>query len=162
MLFRSAYYFEDIYEYDFHCIDWHWHPELEFMYVTKGIANIQLPDQNFNLMEGEAIFINSETLHRFESSHTAIIPNIVFSSHLLANPNTSLYQKFIEPFLLSSLQFQIFTNKRRSPEISSRSRRKSESFVPLPPATKTICPAPTRAHPISETVYSQIHYPLLK
>lgn len=33
-----AYYLEDIWQFDLHCIGWHWHPELEFVYVTKGKA----------------------------------------------------------------------------------------------------------------------------
>ena len=31
------YYFEDIWQFDFHCIDWHWHPELEFVYIEKEL-----------------------------------------------------------------------------------------------------------------------------
>lgn len=26
-----CYYYEDIRDFDFHCIDWHWHPEVEFV-----------------------------------------------------------------------------------------------------------------------------------
>ena len=33
-----AYYLEDIWQFDFHRIDWHWHHELEFMVVTEGAA----------------------------------------------------------------------------------------------------------------------------
>ena len=29
------YYYEDIWDFDFHCIDWHWHPELELIYVQS-------------------------------------------------------------------------------------------------------------------------------
>ena len=28
-----SYYYEDIWDFDFHCIDWHWHPEVEFVYI---------------------------------------------------------------------------------------------------------------------------------
>ena len=27
--FPFQYYYEDIWDFDFHCVDWHWHPELE-------------------------------------------------------------------------------------------------------------------------------------
>ena len=33
-----AYYPENIWEFDFHRIDWHWHHELEFLLVDKGMA----------------------------------------------------------------------------------------------------------------------------
>ena len=32
------YYLEDIWLFDFHCIDWHWHPEVEFVFIEKGTA----------------------------------------------------------------------------------------------------------------------------
>lgn len=32
------YYVEDPWMFDFHCIDWHWHPEVEFVYVEKGMV----------------------------------------------------------------------------------------------------------------------------
>ena len=34
-----SYYYEDIWDFDFHCIDWHWHPEVEFVYVQQGKAD---------------------------------------------------------------------------------------------------------------------------
>ena len=30
------YYYENLALFDFHCIDWHWHSELEFVYVESG------------------------------------------------------------------------------------------------------------------------------
>ena len=30
------YYYEDIWLFDFHCIDWHWHSEVEFVFLEKG------------------------------------------------------------------------------------------------------------------------------
>ena len=29
-------YFEKLSQFDFHCIDWHWHTEWEFVYVESG------------------------------------------------------------------------------------------------------------------------------
>ena len=34
-----SYYYEDIWDFDVHCIDWHWHPEVEFVYVQHGKAD---------------------------------------------------------------------------------------------------------------------------
>ena len=33
-----AYYPENIWQFDFHRIDWHWHSELEFLFVENGAA----------------------------------------------------------------------------------------------------------------------------
>ena len=38
------YYYEDIWEYDLHRIDWHWHSEVEFIYVKNG--TLELPTEN--------------------------------------------------------------------------------------------------------------------
>ena len=34
--FPFQYYLEDIWDFDFHTIGWHWHQEIEFMYVCKS------------------------------------------------------------------------------------------------------------------------------
>ena len=36
--FPLQYYYEDIWDFEFHCMDWHWHPELEYVYVQSGQA----------------------------------------------------------------------------------------------------------------------------
>ena len=36
--FPFSYYYEDIWSFDFHCIDWHWHHEVEFVTVLSGTA----------------------------------------------------------------------------------------------------------------------------
>ena len=103
------YYYEDIWEFDFHCIDWHWHPELEFVYVQEGTATIFAGNNKYILTPGNAIFINSQIIHRFESTESTIIPNIVFSPSLLVSKESLIYQKYIQPILLSQTDCQIFT-----------------------------------------------------
>ena len=34
--FHFEYYLDDIHKYDKHYIEWHWHTELEFLYVQQG------------------------------------------------------------------------------------------------------------------------------
>ena len=38
-----CYYYEDIWDFDFHCIDWHWHPEvarLIFWWAETGMFSV--------------------------------------------------------------------------------------------------------------------------
>lgn len=35
-VFPFQYYLEDIWDFDFHTIGWHWHQEIEFIYVQSG------------------------------------------------------------------------------------------------------------------------------
>lgn len=73
-----SYYYEDIWDFDFHCIDWHWHPEVEFVYVQHGKADFLVGGNRYVLSSGDGIFINSQVIHRFEAEDSTIIPNIVF------------------------------------------------------------------------------------
>ncbi|MDD2957433.1 MAG: AraC family transcriptional regulator [Lachnospiraceae bacterium] len=103
-----AFYLEDIWEFDFHSIDWHWHPELEFVYIEKGTAIVYAGNNKYCLTPGSAIFINKQIIHRFESTESTIIPNIVFSPFLLAAEESLVYQKYMKPILSSSIDCQIF------------------------------------------------------
>ena len=107
--FPFCYYLEDIWDFDFHCIDWHWHHELEFIYVKSGTAVCYVGDEKFLLPQGSALFVNSGILHRYESAASTLMPNIVFSPSLLAADTTLLYEQYIAPILSSSLCFQAFS-----------------------------------------------------
>lgn len=84
-----AYYPEDIWQFDFHRVDWHWHHELEFLFVAKGTAICLVGTNKIELHQGCGLFINSSILHRFEAQGSTFVPNIVFSPTLLA-PESSL------------------------------------------------------------------------
>ena len=71
--FPFSYYYEDIWFFDFHCIDWHWHHEVEFVTVLSGTAFCLIGDERIELPQGSSIFINSGILHRFEAHESTII-----------------------------------------------------------------------------------------
>lgn len=103
-----AYYPEDIWQFDFHRIDWHWHHELEFLVVTGGTARCLVGTEQLEVPEGCGLFINSGVLHRFESTGSTPIPNIVFSPLLLAPEKSLIYKKYILPVLHSTAACQLF------------------------------------------------------
>ncbi|WP_330509137.1 AraC family transcriptional regulator [Parablautia intestinalis] len=105
------YYLEDIWLFDFHCIDWHWHPEVEFVYIKKGTAEFLIGSNKYTLSAGTGIFINTQIIHRFESSESAVIPNIVFSPLVLAQEESLIYQKYIRPVLESCAECLIFSSE---------------------------------------------------
>ena len=100
-----AYYPEDIWQFDFHRIDWHWHHELEFLYVAEGTAICFIGTSKVELHKGCGIFINSGVLHCFEARSSTYTPNIVFSPNLLASENSLIYEKYIRK-KLPSIEFQ--------------------------------------------------------
>lgn len=103
------YYMEDIWLFDFHCVDWHWHCEVEFVFIEKGTAEFLIGNSKYILNAGTGIFINSQVIHRFEAEESAVIPNIVFSPSLLSPETSLIYRKFIYPLLNSSIECLIFS-----------------------------------------------------
>ena len=75
---------ENIWQFDFHRIDWHWHHELEFLLSSESAVSCLVGTDRIELPKGYGIFINSGLLHRYEAKESAYSPNIVFSPALLA------------------------------------------------------------------------------
>lgn len=97
--FPFQYYWEDIWLFDLHCVDWHWHPEVELVYLETGCADFLVGSERSPLEAGTGIFINTQVLHRFQAAESAVIPNIVFSPTLLSPQGSLLYEKYIRPVL---------------------------------------------------------------
>lgn len=104
------FYYDDLALFDFNCIEWHWHSELEFVYVESGIVTFWIGEKQFTLSEGNGVFINSKVLHRFYSPAEAVIPNFVCMPFFIAAQDSFIYHKYILP-VISSLSFQIFYAK---------------------------------------------------
>ncbi len=102
-----AYYPEDIWQFDFHRIEWHWHHELEFLYADRGDLLCLVGTDRIRLCQGQGIFINSGVLHRYEAQKSTFSPNIVFAPTLLAPEDTLIYAKYIQPVIHSSVSYQI-------------------------------------------------------
>lgn len=102
-----AYYVDDIWKFDLGCIDWHWHREVEFVTVSKGTVNCLIGQSRIHLEKGWGIFINSGTIHRFETSDGGIMPNIVFAPELIAMERSLIHDSYILPVLSSGPAYQI-------------------------------------------------------
>ena len=101
------FYYDNLALFDFNCIEWHWHAEFEFVYIESGTVTFGIGENQFDLSEGNGVFINSKILHRFYSTQDAIIPNFVCMPFFLAPQDSLIYHKYILPVVTSSLTFQI-------------------------------------------------------
>lgn len=106
--FPFQYYLEDIWDFDFHTLGWHWHQEIEFVYVQSGEAHCCVGKDRFSLPAGSGLFINTKILHQFTAEHPTVIPNIVFSPVLLASPESFVYQQYVKPLLVSDIPYLVF------------------------------------------------------
>lgn len=102
------FYYDNLALFDFNCIEWHWHTELEFVYIESGTVTFWVGEQQFELSEGDGVFINAKILHRFHSREEAVIPNFVCMPFFLAAQESLIYQKYILPVISSTLSCLVF------------------------------------------------------
>ena len=102
------YYYDNLELFDFHCIEWHWHREFEFLYVESGKVLCGIGEKQIILSEGDAIFINSKILHRFYAASGGVIPNFECMPEFIAPENSLVYKKYILPIISSNMAFQCF------------------------------------------------------
>ena len=104
------FYYDNLELFDFHCIEWHWHTEFEFVYVETGTVYFGISDKQFVLSEGQGVFINSKILHRYFSQGKAIVPNFVLMPYFIAAQDSLSYQKYVLPIMASPMDYQIFSS----------------------------------------------------
>ncbi|WP_283682285.1 AraC family transcriptional regulator [Parablautia sp. Marseille-Q6255] len=102
------FYYDNLGLFDFNCIEWHWHAELEFVYIESGTVTFWIGEKQFTLPEGHGVFINSKILHRFSSSDRAVVPNFLCLPFFIAAQDSLIYNKYVLPFITSSMPFRIF------------------------------------------------------
>ena len=103
------FYYDNLELFDFHCIEWHWHTEFEFVYVETGTVYFGISDKQLALSEGQGVFINSKILHRYFSQGNAIVPNFVLMPYFIAAQDSLIYQKYVLPIMSSPMDYQIFS-----------------------------------------------------
>lgn len=100
--FSFSYYLENFYDYDFHCVDWHWHSEVELLFVRKGTVRALIGREQMDIPNGGGLFVNGRVLHRFEADAPNEVPNVVFSPRLLSPEGSLIDREYIQPVLAAS------------------------------------------------------------
>ena len=106
--FKFNYYLENVYEFDFHCIAWHWHNEFEMIYARQGSVICYIGTEKIELPQGYGLFVNSGVLHRYEALENNLLPNIVFSPELFGEKHGRIFVKYVQPIIESGVDFQVF------------------------------------------------------
>ncbi|MDR3237975.1 MAG: AraC family transcriptional regulator [Spirochaetia bacterium] len=92
----------DLSEFELGCIGWHWHPEVEFIVVAEGSAEIMIGDNSVIMHEGDTVFINAEALHMYMSHGKGKTVLNVFIIHpeLFSHGSDSLLKdRYIDPVI---------------------------------------------------------------
>ena len=108
------FYYENMGLFDFNCVDWHWHSELEFVFIESGTVTMWIGDRDFGLNEGDALFINTKMLHKFHSTCAASIPNFLFKPSFISPEDSLIFKKYVLPVTSSSIPYLIFRGEERS------------------------------------------------
>lgn len=93
------------------CIEWHWHNEFEFSFVKEGSATCHIGGNCIELCDGDGIFINSKVIHRFETTDKSSLINYIFSPEFIAERSSIIYTMYIQPFLVSELEYEPLFSK---------------------------------------------------
>ncbi|WP_025682545.1 helix-turn-helix domain-containing protein [Paenibacillus maysiensis] len=92
-------------------VGFHWHEELEFIYVEDGIMEVTVNSETVKITKGNFIFINSGDLHQVTGTGSSIHHAIVFLPQLLnfEYPDTC-QNTILKPLISGQLQFPSITD----------------------------------------------------
>ena len=93
-------------------ISWHWHPELQFVFITTGQVRYFINDASVLLNPGDGLLINSGRLHMAESIPGTDGSYVCLDFHpslLSGYPGSVFEQKYVQPVLHDPLRpFRVF------------------------------------------------------
>ena len=81
-------------------IPWHWHQELEFIYVLEGKVKLKTSARSYSFGENEAFFMNTNTLCALENVNHCILESHLFDKIFLGGHFRSVFEtKYLNPVL---------------------------------------------------------------
>ena len=84
-------------------IPWHWHEEMELVYIARGGMNVKTPGKSFVLVQGELAAINSNTLHFAAAAPECVLHSLVFSpAFITGGGQSAIARKYIQPLISSA------------------------------------------------------------
>ncbi len=79
-------------------VPWHWHDELEAVYIVSGVMNLGVISRHIPLHPGEVALINSNALHSATAQGSCVLRSFVFSSLLVSGGEASVFSdKYVLP-----------------------------------------------------------------
>lgn len=109
--FPFEYFDDDLLQYEGHTIAWHWHHAFECSIVTKGPVHCRIFKYHYILNKGDFLFMNSGAVHSFRGPRGGNVKSVIFFPAFLAPEEGSIYQKYVEPVLSSSMTHMVLYNR---------------------------------------------------
>ncbi|MFT5872292.1 MAG: AraC-like DNA-binding protein [Clostridium sp.] len=96
-------------------VPWHWHTDIELIFIKNGTAKFNFRDTSYIIHQWEGGFINRNILHSlqlYECESCEIITFIFSPSLFTGGIENEFYHKFSTPlYSINGLDFISFTNK---------------------------------------------------
>ena len=93
-------------------IPWHWHEEIELVYIARGGMNVNTPGKSFVLVQGELAAINSNTLHFAAAAPECVLHSLVFSpAFITGGGQSAIARKYIQPLISSAFSGYKFSGE---------------------------------------------------
>lgn len=105
--FPIAYYHDVIDQYDIRSVDWHWHVEVEFTLIEHASIRYHIDGTEFELEQGEGIFINSNVLHRLTTTTGGTAHNFVLAPEFIAPVQSDIYRLYVLPVIQNPCPYLI-------------------------------------------------------
>lgn len=81
-------------------IEWHWHEEIEVLYVERGSIQLTTPGSAVLLECGDGAIITSNVLHSAHTDSYCELHSIVFRKEILTGGNDTIFaRRYIQPVL---------------------------------------------------------------
>ena len=81
-------------------ISWHWHEEMEIIFIESGCLQLRVPGGEHPISAGELAFLNSNVLHYGIGDPACALHSLVFSPVLLSGHSGSAFQeKYLRPLM---------------------------------------------------------------
>lgn len=74
-------------------IPWHWHEELEIIYIESGQIRVKIPQRSFLLKKGDCLAINANIVHYAAAAPEGSLHSLVFSPALISGNKDSVFAK---------------------------------------------------------------------
>lgn len=100
--FPCAYYDEKFSEFVTGEVPWHWHDEIELVYVVAGSTKVEVTQQSAVLSAGDAVFVNAGVLHKLTDVGDVdchILNFVVYPSFMGDSLHGRIFQKYILPVI---------------------------------------------------------------
>ncbi|MEA4853614.1 MAG: helix-turn-helix domain-containing protein [Christensenella sp.] len=93
---------------------WHWHYEVEFVFMLEGSVCAETQNGNYLLRKNDAVFFNSGTLHTMRPAEEGLCRAaiFVFDPQVIAGePHSLIEQKYVQPFIRTHRSAVVFKEK---------------------------------------------------